>query len=449
MMEKLRPRLRFHYKRGLLKLQYTVDHDFVRGFEVMDERTFSHVTSNFYQLTALFRDMVNVYNGTSNNADGPSLKRLREAWYVGTLRDLRKRRHLASRALANITQVHDAFSKGRSIISFKASPGRRYDATYVWMDFLDSRNESNYFRKLRSYTTKFIVNVDMLLQYSDDLYMHGILPYLTTYHKVSSDFEKCSRSYNYYRFLYKHRVVFRAQGNVNKTVSRFTKLNETLRNSVSDVVLAIETLRSQAGVFSATSLDTVRSGVDMAAVYLRNNSALKLDLSHKLTSLAYRDDLQRLVTFFKDLRASGQGMAMMYRRFASNYIALWTNMLEERALGDFYAMVRNDVVEIVQNGTDRSHITTVLAYMSSVSSDVFAIKTRAQLNELLNADFADLNRTYKYDQLRLELAAIIDINNIVTLLGDKVDVFASTMTTFVNSLSIFQDSTIVDGAFYR
>ena len=449
MMKNISPRLQFHYKRGLLKLQYTVDHDFVRGFEVLDERTFSHVTSNFYQLTALFRDMVNVYNGTLNRADGPSLKRLREAWYVGTLRDLRKRRHLASRALANITQVHDAFSKGHSIIPFKASPGRRYDATYVCMDFLAYSEESKYYRKLRGFTTKFIVNVDMLLQFNDDLYRHGVLPNLTTFHKVSSDFEQWSRSYNYYRFMYEHRVVFRAQTNVKKTVSRFIKLNETLRTRVSDVMLAIETLRSQAGVFSATSLGTVRAGVDMATAYLQNNSALKSDLSQKLTSPAFRDYLQRLVTFFKDLRASGLGMAVGYRRFASSYIALWTNMLEEKALDDFYAMIRSDVVDILQNGTDRSHLTTVLAYMSSVSSDEFASMTPAQLDELLNADFVELNRTSKYEQLKRELTDIIDRNNIVTLLGDKVDVFASTMMTFVNSLSRFQDSTVVDGAFYR
>ena len=162
LMRMFRQRLKFHSQRGLLKLKYTVDHDFARGFAVMNERTFSHVTNNFYQLTALFRDMVAMYNTSA--ANGSDIDRLREAWYVGTWRDLRKRHHLASRALTNLTQVHSAFCNGTRIVPFRNSPERRYDAAYVWVDYLKSPKEAKYYRKLRTYTSSFVANVEKLLQ---------------------------------------------------------------------------------------------------------------------------------------------------------------------------------------------------------------------------------------------------------------------------------------------
>ena len=162
LMRKFRARLKFHSKRGLLKLKYKIDHDFARSFEVLNERTLSHVTNNFYQLTALFRDMIAMYNTSAANST--DVDRFREAWYVGTLRDLQKRRHLASRALANITQVHIAFYNGTSIVPFEASPGRRYDPAYVWVDYLKMSREAKYYSRLQTYTSRFIASVDTMLQ---------------------------------------------------------------------------------------------------------------------------------------------------------------------------------------------------------------------------------------------------------------------------------------------
>ena len=449
--DRLRPRLKFHSKRGLLKLKYAVDHDFVRGFRVMNERTFSHVTSNFYQLTSLFRDMLAAYNASVNGSDTDGVRPdgLREAWYVGTLRDLWKRRHLASRALTNFTQVHAAFCNGTSIVNFWKSPERRYDSTYIWLEYLTERREQKYYGKLHRYTSRFITNVDTLLQFNEDLYRHGMLPDSATCDNVMSDFEQWSRSYNYYRFLYEDRIVLGAQKKVQSVVDRFDKLNETLASKVNDIRLMIESLRSQARVLNDTSLDTVRSAVTMAMQYLRDTGVRKLDIAAVVTSPAFREDLQKFVNFFRDLRGQGQRLLVEWHRFSDKYLAVWSNMLDEKALTDFYVMIHDDVNQLLYNDTARPHLAKILATMSGVSADVIANLTLAELNVLLNADFAVVDRPSLYDGLRVSLGDVIDRNNLVTLLGEKVDVFASTMDTFAADLERYQASVVIDGSFYK
>ena len=447
----LRSRLKFHSKRGLLKLKYAVDHDFVRGFEVMNERTFSHVTDNFYQLTSLFRDMLTAYNTSVNgtDTDGVRLVGLREAWYVGTLRDLWKIRHLASRALANFTQVHAAFCNGTNIVNFRKSPERRYDSTYTWLEYLTESREQKYYGRLHRYTSRFVTNVDTLLQFNEDLYRHGVLPDPATCDNVMSDFEQWSRSYNYYRFLYEDRVVFGAQKNVQAVVDRFDRLNETFSSKVNDIKLMTESLRSQARVLNDTSLDTVRSAVTMAMQYLRDTGVRKLDIAAIVTSPAFREDLQKFVNFFRDLRGQGQRLLVEWHRFSAKYLAVWTNMLDEKALTDFYVMIHDDVNQLQHNDTARPHLAAILATMSGVRADVIANLTLEELNVLLNADFAVVDRPSLYDRLRLSLADVIDRNNLVTLLGEKADVFASTMDTFAADLERYQASVVIDGSFYK
>ena len=201
------------------------------------------------------------------------------------------------------------------------------------------RDKTDVFKILNGYE-----NLIKFCKVNEDLYKHGVLSNRSTCEQLFSDFEQWCRSYNYYRFLYENRVVFRAQKNVQVPVDRFNTLNETLSNKVADILLTIESLRSQALVLNATSL--VRSAITMATLYLRNTSVHKLDISSVLTSVHFRDDLQKFVNSFRDLRSSGRRLRVVWRRFVPSYVGLWTNMLEEAALADFYAMIHSDVNEV-------------------------------------------------------------------------------------------------------
>lgn len=54
LMQQLRPRVHMH-SISLGVVLYAVHHDFVRGWVYMDERTFMHVTTGFWQMTMMFR----------------------------------------------------------------------------------------------------------------------------------------------------------------------------------------------------------------------------------------------------------------------------------------------------------------------------------------------------------------------------------------------------------
>ncbi len=113
-------RIQFHKRWGLEKVKFTIEYDFQRGFEVINERTFEHVTANYLQLVEYIERVIQLAASSPPDAAG-----YREALYLIVDQQLFDKLTLCERALDNITEVHEAFLNGKRILTYKASPNRR------------------------------------------------------------------------------------------------------------------------------------------------------------------------------------------------------------------------------------------------------------------------------------------------------------------------------------
>ena len=96
MFSELESRMNFHFDRALHGIIYTVKHDFIRGWEVRDERIIRFVTGPYHETTFMFENVLSEIK----NSNSSRIKNM--LWYPLELKLLSKADYLA-RAEYNAT----------------------------------------------------------------------------------------------------------------------------------------------------------------------------------------------------------------------------------------------------------------------------------------------------------------------------------------------------------
>ena len=451
----LTPRLRYHDDRGLTSLLYIVEHDFVRGWTVFDERTFRLVTTGFFRLTALIRVLADAYANTSADTNRTTLfadtdRFLKASWYTTLANELAAKIYFANRAKNNLTKVHRAFSKGVPILTYTASPNRRYDMSYIYLPFLrHHRRETEYFNILIGHIKSLIKYISQLQQFNKDLYQTGSLDDDQSFHDALSRTEYYSRMYNYYRFLYESRVVHNCPAVVQKRIDAFRLRESTYRAICKEIDTTTSDVRTLAASFRM-SWARIRHVIhDLAGDFIENVTVTRLQLCEAVTSPQLVDDVQRFRTVYSDLRRVGQRLADLWRRYGAAHRALWASMLGERALDAFYLMMHHDVLRLLAGGRNDSAMVDTIATMLRTTPARVLSFTPDDLIAATNADFADINRTRFYRDMDDELATIAEENDIVALLGEEANEFTDAIEEFQRKSTSYIESTVVDSKFFR
>ena len=106
---------------------------------------------------------------------------------------------LCDRALDNITELHNAFLHSERLLTYLASPGRRYDETWVYPGIIYTNKEQTmYYNKFMLRTNEFksaLVNIRELL----GAMLRGEQVNASAYATERHAAEKAARSFNYYR----------------------------------------------------------------------------------------------------------------------------------------------------------------------------------------------------------------------------------------------------------
>ena len=125
----------------------------------------------------------------------------RESLYLICDRQLFEKTTLCDRALENITQMHNAFLNSERILTYKASPKRRYDETWVYPGIIyTNKDQIQYYNKFIQRTNEFktaIESIKVLL----GAMLRSEPVNVTAYASERVAFEKAARSFNYYRFV--------------------------------------------------------------------------------------------------------------------------------------------------------------------------------------------------------------------------------------------------------
>ena len=105
---------------------YNIRKNFMRGRDAMEERTLAHLCNSFHEFVHTIE--TNMKNMVNANYTDPVL---RESFYINTMVHIDGRLETASRALANFTQLYNAYRTGSPIFRYKFNEIPRINNDYA------------------------------------------------------------------------------------------------------------------------------------------------------------------------------------------------------------------------------------------------------------------------------------------------------------------------------
>ena len=378
----------------------------------------------------------------------------RESWYVNTIRDLETRLHLARRAKDNLTKVHTAFTDGIPLLTYWVTPDRWFDNSLLYSDsFLehmlhhDSR-EQKYFDKYNNYLNDYVSVLEDLILLCDNVYYQKTIDWTYTSKRLAK-FESRSRSINYYRFLYGTRIVHFTSNIAQELIETFLTLNDTMYGSIKELEFSVYNIEALLHQFNKSSWSQIVSAVLHANMYLKDKRLLKVDLALRLTSKEINEHLKTASTFFKDMRTRGQQFRDSWLKFQSTYSDIWSSMLGETMLFDYYVQINSDLNIALGNSTYMNTLADIFARMFYFSPDDFKNLTVVNKVRSVNGDFATLNLNDVLLEIDINFTEVVEKTNIVKMMGDEMDLFIEAVANLQTALQEFLNSINMDSEFYR
>ncbi|XP_013414060.1 uncharacterized protein LOC106176287 [Lingula anatina] len=437
---------------ALHKLWYSIHNGFVRGWEVMEERTFSHVTSGYQETLGAFED-----SAIRSTTATPEQEKccLRTVLFEIIDMDLLKKQYLALRALDNITAVHASYTNGTPIVNYIVTmPDERYDDTFNNPEMLQYHPyKQEYLMYLSSATQSYIDSIIALRNLSknvlDNRYFNR-----TRFEEYKVQIARNARAFNYRKYLLQDRLVKRSEDIVNEKRERFNDSVTNLIKVRDSLYFLLKIVNNSLESKALVSWADVHSLVRYAEDYISNRSLTKTNVASTFLNESHVTSFQELRKALNGLHSRSRDITDSLEVFRKNYIAVWKTMLEEGSLQKFYQKLNSDVMLVSSHNVTSSERQKILEHMAHLLNTtperVNALsRNHSVLLSRLNADFSDiglnetcsrLNRIFKNLQSQSDLSGVM---------GTTDKQFLDAFVALKNQLEEYLKGNEIDAAFFR
>ena len=440
----LQQRAAFHERKGLRKLAWLVKHNFVRGWTVADERTFTYVTTNYREISHFVAVTLDALPDESTD------DAQRVVYYLMVKRQLEAKRVVVLRAVQNLTEIHDAFVNCTPLLTFKCSPKRRYDLTYITKYIIHSntRLADGYYKKMIKRLNSFMNNIDIFCEMLDQAFARARPNTTHNIDEVTSSYEFAARSFNYNRFLFQSRVVQKSVHLVAAIQDRFKAANDTVARTHADLLLASNDLLSV-----LDDVSELRRHVDVlrkrAADYRRLPADNKTSLATLFTSPLTTEHIRVLLVSFSLLASRTRRVTPLLVKSREATRALWTNMLTEEALKPFYAHLQRDVHLLAAGDTQARALAAVFAELLDIDeAEVLQLSATGRLAAATNGDFVRTSTDEKLREVDLFFDSAMGSDNVEKTLQVE-DRFVVDFRALTGDLTDFLRTSKIDERFYK
>ena len=437
---KLEKRLKFHKEWGVEKVVYIMHHDFVRGFEVWTERTFSAVTPFYLEIVAYCQEVLEslLYGNESDT---------RKLIQLETADSMVKQRLIAGeRAMQNISRIMVAYNTSDPLLTYESSPRRRYDMTWITPEVVTdgSGNVITYGETLMDRLDKLLRGGRGMREVLQQAYQHQNVT--TEDFLVQSDlFRSGVRGFNYYLFLFKERVALKCdeialelERDFNDRVAKYTAAHEQLDFYVDGLLDFLEELDEAWG-----HLTSLR---ELANDYAANPFLRKTIIAEAFTSDTTKAFSTELQAFFAEIRSRSRNIRSLITSLQMTVEELWINMLNDTSIDGFYAAVLDDIAKL-RNDTEYDTLVYTFSKLLKTSKDFIKNNTDS-LEVLMNADFVTMTVDQQLKDIRDfydRLDALNDVDSTIT--NEKL--FFDAFNVFESELEVFLDESDINIEFYR
>ena len=445
----LEQRIKFHKRKGLEKVLYIMEHDFVRGWEIVEERTLPYLTFGFFELRGSFRRAIEGMQEAMNDTEQEQTLALSRWYYVEDT--FEERLAIVQRVFDNVTEVHESYKNGDPLLTFKSSLGRRYDMSWITVELLQAVVDNGSHNQDEIYDS-FYHSLGRL-NASIHSYLEMGRNFVETYSinnrqwtSTDKHFRSACTSYNYNIFLYKERIVDGPVIVINDKIREFDLLNRSLYSAKDSLYLTVTLLLDSIAHVQNTSWASVNKSIGFAHQYLDDQGTNKTVLAEQFTSNGMMQTLKDMELFFSGLRSGGRSVEEKVQTLEIAIEHIWTNMLNEYTTAKFYAMVYDD---FTNSATDPDFYLPYLANLLGENTRKLARNTREEMEYRLNADFHTMNLTGKLDEVSTGFDHLQNSTNIARLIGIRDESFISNVHILVKSLAAFTRETQIDESFYQ
>lgn len=441
-------RLSMHRQMALEKVLYVMKHDFVRGWEIIEERTLPYVCTSYKTAKTDIRrvfDELRLGNETDHS--------VREAIWFMQDRELQRTLDLASRARDNITEVYVGYKTGKPLLKFRTTRNRRYDLSYITVELLQEIvDDANYDQD--AFYNNTLLYLDQLeaavkeYRRTGQRLLHNLTWNDGEVRANEKRYDKACQNYNYNIFLTKSRIVDAPVNIMNKRIADFDRLNRTLYETLDALDLMkyslVDVMRGQFN----SSWGVITNCSKMALNYLIDPSTRKTDLANLIAGTDIQEHLTELGLFFQDLRSRGRTLDDTMTILQQQSSAMWKNLLDEYTTSKFYAHVQSDFREYVDNPDRRGFLRPYFAFLLGRSSDFIGSLSNKELEYRLNADLYGMDRAARLADDKALYDTLQRQTNIASKLGSLDEEFEEKTAALRHSLATYKQTSAVNRDFY-
>lgn len=447
LVEDMQPRISFHQTRALKGVKYITQHNFIKGWEVMNDRTLDHVTTEFYETVSAFDRTVAQLQQTSE--DDVTIQKI---IFFMMDRDLSSRLEIAIRAVDNLTKAYYAYLNAEPLLEYVLTPNGRYDLSLIPGDILahNTRKQREYYNKMSEHLTGYIDSI-LGLQYVLKEYHRNKAFNDTAYQDCKQSFIFHAKQVNYFKTLFEQRIIHRAKDIIEQKFDQFDRISSRFYSKVDDLKSILVPLQARLRKqYEMLRADLVLFS-QMAKTFLNSDSVSKRQLASMAHSKRTFGMVNSLKVLFSDIRAQAANMADWWRRLEELYTDIWRSFLKETSVKKFYQKLKEDIVDMVKNPDKRTFYLEIFAdsRMLHTTMDDLNQTSVKNLTRMLNADFPDIGFKHKENEIMTLFNRIEDRVTFVDVLGDTDSRFLSAFHDLDMDLREYTNDITVNKQFVR
>ncbi|XP_064628199.1 uncharacterized protein LOC135487905 [Lineus longissimus] len=343
----------FHRWGALYFMEYTIKHNYVRMWEIKDERTFRYITFNYKEFMSNIEFNFHELKRTANMTS-PEVLAYRYAIGWGIKKALGLRVAVTSRGVDNITGVYNAFraNEADKHILYRYTSEQRYDAIYhpQCLKSYESIYENNklIFDFISMRLDRMITTLYGYMSVSDEA-SKGHLIDDVKLANLNNDFIKLSKGINYDLFRYKDRIVEFSLQETEALISRFELLTTKLEELKTQVNAEIKSIDTSIEKFLETDWKYLMQAKAISSQYLRDKSIEKSQLAEVILSENIQMSMAALRKVVLDVRARSRSIKDINRALKQAVFTVYYNIMTNTT-GD---SCTNTLYEYLRNDTDR------------------------------------------------------------------------------------------------
>ena len=448
----LMKRVDFHSTVALHGVEYIIEHDFIRGWEVIEERTLSLITSGFYEIVSSMDRFIQQSNTSSLLTDGSGdISSLKDVLWLIIDAELANKLDIIQRAKRNITRVNNAYETGKPIIRYKYTPGQKYDLSFIPMEIMhhDQSKQAFYFKQIMQAIEDYVEAITNL-RHLGKMYLNDGKLDRDQYEETKSNFVTAAKAVNYRIFQYKDRIVQKSLEIVKEKTAEFVSLNETLTKNQGSLKYLVGTTILLVHSQKLTTWRHMKEAGSKCKGYMLDFNASKTELSDFLNSDKIYEDIIKLDNFFTNLRSRATDLLDLWVKMQQSYKDVYSGIMSETMTHDFYKMLNNDTKDLISDPENNTQIYfPIFGTLLKMDEQEFNSTNVTDFLHLLNADVPDIDPDTKIKEIDEAFNELMKQFDITKYIKDRDEAFPAIMKILQNSLKVFTDRNDLGFEFYR